>query len=47
MEKYISTSRKPSDQKSLRRSFGVSWSASASAPAAGPALCCAPLTDAP
>ena len=30
MEKYIRMSRKPSDQQSLRRSFGVSWSASAS-----------------
>jgi len=30
MEKYISTSRKPSDAMSRRLSLGVSWSASAS-----------------
>ena len=41
MEKYISTSRKPSEAISRRRSLGVSWSASASSAALG-LLCAAP-----
>ena len=45
IEKYIRTSRKLSDAKSLRFSTGVSWSASASSSAA--LLFCTPLTDAP
>ena len=46
METYISTSRKPSDHRSLRRSTGVSWSASGS-PAAFSAWASASFTDAP
>ena len=36
MEKYISTSRKPSEAMRRRLSFGVSWSASASRSALAP-----------
>ena len=41
IEKYISTTRKPSDQKSLRFSFGVSWSSNCASASDGfmPRLC--------
>ena len=45
IEPYISTSKKPSDQHSLRRSRGVSWSARGSGP--GSFAAAAPWTDAP
>ena len=42
MEKYISTSRKPSEAISRRLSLGVSWSASASRSALGELAAAAP-----
>ena len=49
MEKYISTSRKPSEAMSRRLSLGVSWSARASSSALvlWAALLAAPLGLAP
>ena len=47
MEKYISASRKTTDDASRLLSLGVSWSARASSRAAGEALCPAPFTLAP
>ena len=46
MEKYISTSRKPREQRSRRLSFGVSVSRSSSWAEAA-LLLAAPFTDAP
>ena len=46
MEKYISTSRKPTDHRSRRRIRGVSWSSSCCSSALGDDWA-APFSDAP
>ena len=47
IEKYISTTRKPSDQKSRRFSFGVSWSSSCASASDGFMAALPPLMEAP